>query len=364
MKFQGKSLEKWQRKKLYFNLFSYLIIMAVFLSFAVSSLATDRTAEDYYWHSALAEADDMATEVASRSANAVKVSVGTYVENLKEVSIKNSNYRMVAQIWFRWEGDPELDMKSNFRIYKGMVNKLETIKDYHENGVNYQLVRCDVTVTKDYWTRRFPLESHQLRMYVTSNYPVEQVVFVDDHENSGLNANLSISGFDVVRNDTATISIKQDGTHGDPEVTDSILLSEHLTALELNRNSPGLYAKCFIALVGTISWVLIALFLNTYHHVDPLGMLPAALFGTVTNIMVGANLLPDALQMGLLEYVNLFGIMTILFVTITIININRIRNKHEDRAFAGFVGRVMFYTILTVTVLGHILLPVSAYMFQ
>lgn len=93
-------------------------------------------------------------------------------------------------------------------------------------------------------------------------------------------------------------------------------------------------------------------------------MIPAALFGTVSNIMVGANLLPDALEVGLLEYVNIWGIFTILAVTISVINVNRIRSKFEDRDFAKFFGRVMFYSIITLTLLGHVLMPLSAYMFR
>lgn len=270
---------------------------------------------------------------------------------------------MVVLIWFKWEGNDNLDMAKHFRIYKGTINKTEVVKNYHENGVNYQAVRCDVSITKNYWNRRFPLESHQLRMYVESELPVDDVVFVNDRENSGINDSLGISGYDLRRNETGTTMVEYDNNHGDPEIPGGIINSEHITALELNRDSMGLYVKCFIALVGTITWVLITLFICTYHRVDPLSMIPAALFGTVTNIMVGANLLPDALQLGLLEFVNIFGIVTILAVAMTIININRIRNKYEDRDFASFYGRVMFYTILVLVVAGNIILPMSAYMF-
>ena len=64
--------------------------------------------------------------------------------------------------------------------------------------------------------------------------------------------------------------------------------------------------------------------------------------------------------MGLLEFVNLWGVMTILSVAVVIININRIRNKYEDKEFASFYGRIMFYTILILVVAGHIALPLSA----
>ena len=78
--------------------------------------------------------------------------------------------------------------------------------------------------------------------------------------------------------------------------------------------------------------------------------------------MIGASLLPDALEMGLLEYVNLWGVLAILGTTIVIININRIRNKHQDKEFAHYYGTVMFYLISTFTIAGNILYPVLAYM--
>ena len=43
------------------------------------------------------------------------------------------------------------------------------------------------------------------------------------------------------------------------------------------------------------------------------------------------------MQNGLLLFMNVFGMATILSTAITIISINRIRNKYEDRAFAKAV---------------------------
>lgn len=91
-------------------------------------------------------------------------------------------------------------------------------------------------------------------------------------------------------------------------------------------------------------------------------MIPGALFGAVSNIMVGAALLPDALEMGLLEYVNLYGVLTILGVTIAIININRVRKRsQEDKDYAHLYGQMLFFTILVLGIGGQILLPLAAY---
>lgn len=356
-------LKMWQRKHLLFGFLLVFLIGTVYLSVTAHSLYKDRRGEHTYWDSYLDMDVKTKKLIQEKSENATIVTTGTYLENLKEISLKNNYFRAEYLIWFRWDNNSEIDMIEHFRIYKGSINKMEIVKDYHENGQNYQLIRADISVTKQYWTPRFPLESHQLRMYIESEYPIEDVILKDDSKNSGYNRNLNISGYKLRQFATSTTAIKYENSHSDPELEDTITTSEHITAIEINRNGPGLYFKCFIALFGTTLWVLITLFLCTYHKVDPLGMIPAALFGTVSNIMVGANLLPDALELGLLEFINIWGILTILAVTFAIININRIRNHYEEKEYARLYGIVMFYTITFIAIIGHIILPLMAYMF-
>lgn len=353
----------WQKHKLIVGICSIVIIATVYLFITVSMLYNDKKNEDEYWTSNLTMSEETQKMADERSVDATKVLIGTYIENIKEINIKSSYFRNVYQIWFRWEGNPDLNMKDNFHVYKGNVNSKEIIKEYHEGNTNYQLIRADITVTKNYWTRRFPLESHQLRVYLESDYPIEDVVFVPDNENSEYNSNLGIAGYDIRRHATAVYAVEYDNAHSDPDIKEKdVMTSEFVTALEINRDGAGLYFKCFVALIGTVSWVMIALFICTYHHVDPLGMMPAALFGTVTNIMVGANLLPDALQIGLLEFTNIWGIMTILSCAIAVININRIRTKYQDKKFATYLGRIIFGLLLFFIIVGNILLPLSAFL--
>ncbi len=361
MKF--KDLQGWQLKRLLGGVLAVLIIGALYIGFTATSLYDDKMAEDDYWNSAFTSSEEVQAEVERLSVDATEVSVGTYIENLKEISLKSSNFRLEMMVWFNWDGDQELDMANNFRVYKGLINKREVVKESFENGHCYQLVRIDVTVTKNYWTKRFPLESHQLKIYIEPNYNVNEVIFTADKKDSGYNKNLSVSGFDFVRMETGVFDMKYGSTQGDPEFKQAAYTTEHVTEIEINRSNGGLYAKCFIALIGTITWVLITLFICTYHRVDPLSMIPAALFGTVTNIMVGANLVPDALDMGLLEFVNIWNIMMILMTAMAIININRIRNKFEDRDFARLFGRTMFYSILCLVLVGNLTLPLCAYLF-
>lgn len=356
-----RDMNQAQRKKLYTNFWAYVIVGMLVLGYFCTRLAFDRDHAKDNWDDYLADPAPRAELVAKESENATQVTVGTYVDNLREINMKSSYFRVEFSLWFNWTGPADLNPAGNFRIYKGLEHERTLIREVHDGDTHYQLVGVDVSVSKEFVTKRFPLESHQLRFYVESLLPIQEIVFVSDYENSGLNRNLHIAGYDYERYDMGVVSYMYDTTHGDPTLQEKMITSELVTALEINRSSWGLYFKCFIALLGTITWVLISLYINTYHHVDPLGMIPGALFGTVSNILVGANLLPDALEMGLIEYVNLWGVLTIIGVSVAIININRIRKKHQDNEFAHLYGTVLFYTILAFGVSGQVIMPLIAY---
>lgn len=363
-KLHYKDLEKWQKTRIIRVLAILFLAGGLYLIATCSTLLSDKETTQNAWDHYINP--DSATEAKylaqEKQAGSTAVTVGTYIENLKEISIKNCSFEVVGLIWFKWNGDDALDPANNFRFYKGTMKSMEVIKEENTGGTHYQLVRFDVSVTRNFWNRRFPLETHQLNLYAESNYPITRMYFVGDKDSS-IYDNLSVAGYEIINYGTTVRTQQYTSTNGDPQLTQPIATSEYLTAMMINRSSWGTYLKCFIALVGTITWVMITLFICTYHRVDPLSMIPAALFGTVTNLMVGASLLPDAMEIGLLEFVNFYGIATILAGAIGVININRLRNHYEARAFAGYYGSVYFFTLLFFVLAGNILMPVCAYVF-
>ncbi len=364
-----KKMNGPEKKRFWLTFWAYIIVALLLLGYFAGTMLVERWDDRDGYEDYLKDSPELAAKVEQIVAekDPVEVKVGTYVENLRELNIKSSYYRVEFMVWFNWEGDAELDPAHDFRIYKGLENKRVVLEEVHEGNQHYQLVGVDASISKNFDTQRFPLESHQLRIYVESTSPIHEVVYLADKENSGMNPNLTISGFKLMRNDMDVVSYMYESTHGNPTVPKNEISSEVVTAFEINRANFGLYFKCFIALFGTVTWVLIALFICTYHHVDPLSMIPAALFGTVGNIMIGASLVPDALEMGLLEYVNFWGIITILGGAIAIININRVRKKTKDednQLFAKFYGRMLFYVLLFVAVSGQVILPLSAYIWR
>lgn len=353
------SRSKEQKKLLFFYFIFFGGLGFAYLLFTCSFLLQDKLKENDYWHETISH-NPCAKELASLNQQATVVTTGTYINNIRELSVKNSNFRVVFTVWFSWTSSNNLDLANHFNIYNGTINKTTLLENQTIKNNHYQKILVDATISKNFWIVRFPLESYQLHLYLSSDYPVNQVQFALDEKNSTYNPSMTRSGFSPTRHAISLYSMKKSTTYSDPDCAPAIT-QEVCTSLELNRNNAGLYIKCFIALFGTLSWIFISLFICAHHKVDPFTMIPTTLFGTVTNVMVGANALPDALQIGLLEFVNIGGILVVLSGALIIMQINRIR-AHDEEHFATFFGHSMLLVLLTLTILGMILYPLCSYL--
>lgn len=351
---------------------SLAVVWIVGLAFLISTclyLINDKEAEDYYWDKYTAPTNTelaVSAQEISQNHDAAEVSCGTYLENLESIDIVDGTYNAVWLVWFSWQGHDELDFTDNFRIYKGTIDELETVKDYvDENGKHYQRFRIHTTVSKVFMTPRYPLDSHQLRMYIEPNYSIIKVNLTQSQFDDELNPNISVAGYDITRMNAGIEYISYESDFDDPELTSEahVIKSEHMNQIEINRNGFGLYFRCFIALWATIIWCLIMLFAATRHKVDAFEFIPETLFGAAANILVGAALLPESQMLGLLEFGNMWGIFIIIVATIAILTMNRERTHWQNDTFAERYGRVMLLSCTILAIVGCVALPLSAYIF-
>lgn len=364
-------LEKWKKQRLILTVVLYLLVCIVYLALTCGYLLKDNNAQKDYWKEAKTENSSMMTEInkIGKANDTPVVTTGTYVENVRDIDLKNNSFDAVMVVWFRWTGHDDLDLVHDFRIYKAELNSVDVMFDYKVGNVNYQKARIHISVSKNYWTPRFPLDTQQLRIYLEPNERCDTVILKPDAKNSTINGNMDIPGYNITGNGISVVPIEYTNNQNDPAFDKDVIktkgtdnqnkikTTEIMTSLNLVRNGWGTYIKCFVALFATLIWIMIMLYLATVHEIDPLGMIPAAFFGAVSNILVGANLLPDALETGLIEFVNIWGIMNILLCAMMIISINSIRNRFDERGFARVYGRIVFVMAAVTIVTGNVLLP-------
>lgn len=364
-------LKKQQKKKLCFWLSFVWVIAVVYLSSAAGYLHHNNVDMEQEWEKKLRAAETLSAEEEEAAQEAILVNVSTYLEGIDNIDIRQSKYEMNFQVCFVWKdgvllhGEPLINMEKRFTVYNGRITTQETLENkVSPEGIRIQRIRMNAAVNNVFDTTRFPLGSYQIRMYLMPNDDIKEIRWLPDVENCRVNEGLSIAGFALERFDSNIFYHRDtEKLHYDHQKVEEAnhTYSELLTAMEFKRDSWGLYLKCIIALLGTSVWAFLMLGTCIHHRVDSLGMLPAVLFGTVSNILVGANLVPDAMETGLLEFINIWGIYTVIIISCAIMQTSHIRKNNGDEVFARLFGKWMLISILLTTVIGHILLPLSAF---
>lgn len=381
-----QSMTSSQRRNVYFTMGIVIILFVVFLTICSAHLIKDKNSEQAYWDSYMQDFDKETQAIIDRhSKNATEVEVAMDVEEIRGVDMKNSNFKLCMNVSYKWKGHDDWDFSNSNMVhfYKGNItscginedfrggknlgssNNAEVAKAIEKSGMNYQNVYYEVTISKAYWTPRFPLESHQLRFFITPSDNINQIIFKVNQDESYISDYVSIKGYDVVNfgaNEFLSCSDKHMMNPVYENYSDKkVYTMEVMGQIEINASGIGTYIKCFIALFGTLAWILMCLYVCTYRRVDSLGLTGSAFFGAVSNIVVSASLLPDALQMGLVEYVNIFGIAIIITVALLIIRINNFRNERDRAIFARFYGKSMFWLLVVLVIISNLILPLSAW---
>lgn len=289
--------------------------------------------------------------------DAIDVTVGMYVESITDVSVKDNNWKAKFQLWFRWEGDtlaPEEYPGQTFLVGNGTIGSKQLMEEYHQDGVHYQLYRITATMEKYFDTTRYPLDSHQLKIFIEDDRDISEVRYVADHDNSGHSPYLTIAGFDILGYDSGLYLNEYASNMGSPELEaqgyEGKKTFEFEFVTRVNRGGYGLFLKAFLSLLSILLWVCIGLYNCAYNQTDAMGAINTGIFGVVSSMIVGMNLLSDARGSGLIEYINFFALAMILLITIYVIRINRFRARQEPEAFTNCYAKALFWSATLLSI--------------
>ncbi len=357
-------------KKLKMKIFVYMLILIV----PVALYAVNASVHMHQNKMETVSKYDKALEVTPEQMNAltipetsVAVKTGIYMESITDVSVESNSWKCKFLLWFRWnDADDTAGFMTSPADYPGdrfiigngtLDSKTLMLNRYDEQtGEHYQQYRVGATVEKYFDTTRYPLDSHQLKIFIEDERDMSRVRYVPDHENSNISPYLTVAGFDVINHGDGLYLNEYDSTMNDPVFEDSGFATtgkktmEYVFVTRVERAGFGLFLKAFLSLFGMLLWVSIGLYNCAYNRVDAMGAMNTGIFGAVSSLIVGMNLLSDARGSGLIEYVNFFALAMILVTTVYVIHINRSRARGDDAVYTDCYAKSLFWSVVILTV--------------
>lgn len=134
------------------------------------------------------------------------VTVGTYVNQIFGIDLRNNSFNVDFYIWFRWKND-ELKPLETFQLVNGRITSRSAVSYKKVAGVNIASARIAATITKFWNIERFPLDHHQLTLEIEdSGLDSNAMVYADDSANSALSDQVQVPGW-VISSTRSSVTV-------------------------------------------------------------------------------------------------------------------------------------------------------------
>ncbi len=255
-------------------------------------------------------------EVSTDSAR--HVAIGFYLESIGGVSLHDSTWSAVIDVWCRWRDagpDDSFNPFDRLIAVDGTITDAKLLSHKDMGDEHYELQRISVSYTKPFRIRTFPIDAHLLlASFENSAHTRGELLFIPDKADTAISHRATLSNYRIVHSLAVENSHTYKTSRGRSDIDNDHrrTYSQPRFALVIDRGGIGLFAKMFQALFISVAVALLTSFIKP-THVDPrFGLGVGGLFAAVANAYVVGSIVPETNEFSLADVVNLLGIVTIL----------------------------------------------------
>jgi hypothetical protein len=242
---------------------------------------------------------------------AIRVEIGMHALRLTSLDVPNNQFSLDFWLWFRWKDDARKPYET-FELTNGKIDSRQIERIDKVGDVNYACIRVQATFTCFWNVERFPLGRQKLAIEIEDNdLEADQLVYVADSENCGVDGNFRVPGWicerlwtDVLTHDYAT-------NYGDPRhpTGKQTFFSRAVFTLDLRRADVIHSFKIFSGLYLAALVAFTVFFVKPEHR---LALTVGAVFAVVASHTVISSYMPEAGVLTLADKLHLVTACVIL----------------------------------------------------
>ncbi len=294
--------------------------------------------------------------------SAEQVEIGVYILQVRELSIHDSRWQVIFDIWFEWRGERKSPFE-NLVLINGSLDSSHLHEQIEDGDLHYERYEIAATLTKEFHVAHFPLDEHLLVLaFENARSKRQDLLFVPDASGSEVSSQVSIPGYRIRGMECVESPRSYKTARGRPGVSPSVrdTFSQARFAVRIVRDGWGLYWKMFQALFVAVAISLLPLFVRPTNLDPRFGLGVGALFAAVANVYVVGSFVPNTDYFALADIVNLLGIITILITLIESVVSLWVCETSDDPGLAQRLDHYSFWCIVIGYVVANALLIAGA----
>ena len=284
------------------------------------------------------------------------IQVGMYINQLPSIDLRMNQFTIDFWIWFRWRGPASENPADTFEIIGGRINaRMNPIRRTLPDGFEYSAVRINATITEHWDLTRYPFDNHEVGIEIEDALHEEPLWrYVSDTENTGIDPDLLVSGWQVGDFQTAVSTHAYHSNYGDTTLAAHAEseYSRFTFTLNLQRVGGARFFKVFFALFIATLAAWCSFFIRPRDASPRVSVSVGGLFASAASSIAINNQLPDSNAITMADQVVFLSLGTILFCLLGTVlalyfHYNGEEEKHRrlDKASAAIVP-VAFLAIL------------------
>jgi hypothetical protein len=256
--------------------------------------------------------------------NSKKVYIGTYLERVENLDIKESSWTYEFYLWFKWKsnevdflGDKDSTQKKElpFNIINGDILKCDLVEQYSDKKTNTQYVQYFVKAknTQFFDVSLYPIDKHDLIIPIEHKWlDRTRIYFEPDKIDSKVSSRVMVNGYEISK-DIRLIekSHAYKSARGNPKFTSGykIDFSQFRMSFRIYKGGLSVILKLFLILYVAVLVTFIAPFSS-----DPSRYTVGALFTTAGANYILSSKLPATNIYSLAELINAFCVVIIIIM--------------------------------------------------
>jgi hypothetical protein len=263
-----------------------------------------------------------ASESFSVPTNSKKVIIGTYLERIEDLNIKESYWTYEFYLWFKWNpneidflGEKSLAHQNElpFTVINGEILKTDLVDRYTDsiNKVEYIQYYVKAKSTQFFDVSLYPIDKHDLIIPIEHKWiDRKNLYFEPDTKDSKVSSRVMVNGYEK---DNSVKMIEKPHAYksarGNPKFSSDykVDFSQYRMAVRIYKGGISVILKLFLILYIAVLVTFIAPFAP-----DPSRYTVGALFTAAGGSYILASKLPSTNVFSLAEIINAFCIVLIV----------------------------------------------------
>ena len=233
------------------------------------------------------------------AAKPVAITIGTFVNQIYGVDLKNNSFNVDFYVWCRWRDD-SIHPLDSLQLVNGRITSKSLVSLRKVGDLNVASARIIATITKFWNMERFPLDRHELTIeFEDATADSNTLVYEPDTAYIGAAEDVRVPGWTISRTAPSItahrykVRIRPDSTSPE-EQTSQALFSRYVYSTFIERPGYGRFVKVFLGLFVSVLVAYLAFFVRTKDLSPRVGLGTGAVFAVAASSFSINGMLPES----------------------------------------------------------------------